>query len=156
MNLDHRTTPVNNPFLAGTGVAALNSVINHATGANLQYSQGFHTGTAFAVTSTNSRVSTTSPAAVFDPSVQSTLFVSFTQELLNGFGRLPNTRFIRIAKNSKKIADQVFTQQVITAVVQVENLYWELVFAREAVTVRSGSVELARTRSETIKLQLYV
>ena len=156
MNLDHRTTPVNNPFLAGTGVAALNSVINHATGANLQYSQGFHTGTAFAVTSTNSRVSTTSPAAVFDPSVQSTLFVSFTQELLNGFGRLPNTRFIRIAKNSKKIADQVFTQQVITSVVQVENLYWELVFAREDVKVKQRSVELAQKLYNDNKRQVEI
>ena len=156
MNLDHRTTPVNNPFLAGTGVAALNSVINHATGANLQYSQGFHTGTAFAVTSTNSRVSTTSPAAVFDPSVQSTLFVSFTQELLNGFGRLPNTRFIRIAKNSKKIADQVFTQQVITSVVQVENLYWELVFAREDVKVKHRSVELAQKLYNDNKRQVEI
>ena len=156
MNLDHRTTPVNNPFLAGTGVSALNSVINHTTGANLQYSQGFHTGTAFAVTSTNSRVSTTSPAAVFDPSVQSTLFVSFTQELLNGFGRLPNTRFIRIAKNSKKIADQVFTQQVITSVVQVENLYWELVFAREDVKVKHRSVELAQKLYNDNKRQVEI
>src|SRR3989449_3617663 len=144
MNLDHRTTPVNNPFLAGTRVAPLNSGINHPTGAKPQDSQGLHTRTAFAVTSTNSRVSTTSPAAVFDPSVQSTLFVSFTQELLNGFGRLANTRFIQIAKNSKKIADQVFTQQVITSVVQVENLYWELVFAREDVKVKQRSVELAQ------------
>ena len=156
MNLDHRTTPVNNPFLAGTGVSALNSVINHTTGANLQYSQGFHTGTAFAVTSANSRVSTTSPAAVFDPSVQSTLFVSFTQELLNGFGRLANTRFIRIAKNSKKIADQVFTQQVITSVVQVENLYWELVFAREDVKVKQRSVELAQKLYNDNKRQVEI
>src|SRR5712692_4717011 len=156
MNLDHRTTPVNNPFLAGTGVAALNSVINHTTGANLQYSQGFHTGTAFALTSANSRVSTTSPAAVFDPSVQSTLFVSFTQELLNGFGRLANTRFIQIAKNSKKIADQVFTQQVITSVVQVENLYWELVFAREDVKVKQRSVELAQKLYNDNKRQVEI
>ena len=156
MNLDHRTTPVNNPFLAGTGVSALNSVINHTTGANLQYSQGFHTGTAFAVTSANSRVSTTSPAAVFDPSVQSTLFVSFTQELLNGFGRLANTRFIQIAKNSKKIADQVFTQQVITSVVQVENLYWELVFAREDVKVKQRSVELAQKLYNDNKRQVEI
>ncbi len=156
MNLDHRTTPVNNPFLAGTGVFALSSVINHTTGANLQYSQGFHTGTAFAVTSANSRVSTTSPAAVFDPSVQSTLFVSFTQELLNGFGRLANTRFIQIAKNSKKIADQVFTQQVITSVVQVENLYWELVFAREDVKVKQRSVELAQKLYNDNKRQVEI
>ncbi len=143
LSLDHRATPVNNPFLAGTGVAALTSLVNHTAQANFQYSQGFHTGTAFAVAQNNSRVSTSSPAAVFNPSVQSTLFVSFSQQLLNGFGLLANTRFIRIAKNSKKIADLAFAQQVITTVTQVENFYWELVFAREDVKVKHRSVTLA-------------
>ncbi|MBI3670811.1 MAG: TolC family protein [Acidobacteria bacterium] len=143
LSLDHRATPINNPFLAGTGVAALTSLVNHTAQANFQYSQGFHTGTAFAVAQNNSRVSTSSPAVFFNPSVQSTLFVSFSQQLLNGFGLLANTRFIRIARNSKKIADLAFAQQVITTVTQVENLYWELVFAREDVKVKHRSVTLA-------------
>ncbi len=145
LSLDHRATPVNNPFLSGIGqpTGALVPLVNHTTQANFQYSQGFHTGTALAVTQNNTRASTSSPAALFNPSVQSTLFVSFTQQLLNGFGLLANTRFIRIAKNSKKIADLAFAQQVITTVTQVENLYWELVFAREDVKVKQRSVTLA-------------
>ncbi len=156
VTLDHRTSPVNNPFLSGTGIAALSSVINHTASANFQYSQGFHTGTAFAVTSNNSRVSTTSPASIFNPSVQSTMFVSFTQELLNGFGLLPNTRFIRIAKNSKKIADLAFAQQVITSVTTTENLYWELVFAREDVKVKQHSVGLAQKLYNDNKRQVEI
>ncbi len=142
LSLDHRNTPVNNPFTSGTGVA-LSSVTNHTNQANFGYSQGFHTGTAVGVTWNNSRVSTSSPAAIFNPSVQSTLFVSFTQQLLNGFGLLANTRFIRIAKISKKIADEAFQQQVITTVTNVQFLYWELVFAREDVKVKQRSVDLA-------------
>src|SRR5712692_2358555 len=141
-SVDHRNLPVNNPFTSGTG-SLLPNVVNHTVQGNLSYSQAFHTGTAFAVTSTNIRSSTSSFATRFNPAVQSTLFVSFTQQLLNGFGLLPNTRFIRIAKNNKKIADLSFAQQVITTVVQTENLYWELVFAREDVRVKGRSVALA-------------
>jgi len=153
--LDHRSIPVNNPFTSGTG-QLVPSVINHTVQGNLSYSQSFHTGTGFAVTSSNSRISTTSPAAFFNPAVQSTLFVSFTQQLLNGFGLLPNTRFIRIAKNNKKIADLTFTQQVITSVVQVQNLYWELVFAREDVKVKQRAVDVAEKLYEDNKRQVEI
>jgi len=156
-NLDHRTIPVNNPFLQGTGTETrLTDVVNHTTQMNMSFSQGFHTGTGFAVTQNNSRSRTSSPAAVFNPSVQSTLFVSVTQQLLNGFGLLPNTRFIRIAKNSKKIADWAFTQQVITTVTAVQNLYYELVFAREDVQVKQRSVELAQKLYNDNKRQVEI
>ncbi|HJY85214.1 MAG TPA: TolC family protein [Candidatus Acidoferrales bacterium] len=142
LSLDHRNTPVNNPFLSGTGTA-LPSVTNHTITGNFGYSQAFHTGTGMAVTWNNNRLSTTSPATLFNPAVNSALFVSFTQQLLNGFGLMPNTRFIRIAKNNKKIADYQFSQQVITSVVQVSNQYWELVFARADVQVQQRAVEVA-------------
>jgi len=143
MRLDHSRSPVNNPFLAGTGLAALSSLVNHTETVNMQYAQGFHTGTTLAVTSNNSRNSTSSPASLFNPSVSSSLSVSLTQQLLNGFGLLPNTRFILIAKNNRTIADFAFTQQVLTTVTQVENFYWELVFTREDLKVKQRSVDLA-------------
>jgi len=154
-SVDHRNIPVNNPFISGTG-SLLPNVVNHTIQSNFSYSQAFHTGTAFAVTSNNSRSTTTSPATRFNPAVQSTMFVSFTQELLNGFGLLPNTRFIRIAKNNKKIADLTFAQQVITSVVQAENLYWELVFAREDVKVKEHSVALAEKLYNDNKRQVEI
>jgi len=45
--------------------------------------------------------------------VQSSIFIGFQQQLLNGFGAV-NTRNIRIAKNNRKIADLAFAQQAIT------------------------------------------
>jgi len=143
LGTDHRKTPVNNPIQSGVGLTGAGALTSHTITGNVSYSQAFHTGTGLAVTWNNNRFSTTSPAALFNPSLNSTLFLSFTQQLLNGFGLLPNTRFIRIAKNNKKIADLSFAQQVITTVVQTENLYWELVFAREDVRVKGRSVALA-------------
>jgi outer membrane protein TolC len=155
LSWDRRSIPVNNPFLAGTGVG-LTALTNNTGLANFQYSQGFHTGTAYAISLSNTRASTTSPAAIFNPSVQSSLFFSFSQQLFNGFGFLANTRFIRIAKNSKKIADLTFSQQVITSVVQVENLYWELVFAREDVKVKQRSVQVAEKLYNDNKRQVEI
>jgi outer membrane protein len=147
-SLDQRTLPVNNPLTAGTGVgggAATNfaQLNTHTAIGDLQYSQGFHTGTAFSATFNNTRASTSSTQNFFDPSVTSNFIFVASQQLLNGFGLLPNEHFIRIAKLNKNIADQTFQQQVITSITAVGNAYWELVFARGNVDVALQQIELA-------------
>jgi outer membrane protein len=88
----------------------------------------------------NTRTSSTSQFQFFNPAVQSTFIIQFQQQLLNGFGLLPNTRFILEARNNRLLADATFGLQVITTVAQVENAYWELVFARENVKVQEAAV----------------
>ena len=150
---DRRSIPVNNPFLAGGAVTALT---NQTTDANFQYTQGFHTGTNMSITLNNRRQSTTSPQAFFSPSVNSSLFFGFSQPLLNGFGFLPNTRYLKIAKNDKKVADLTFSNQVILTVSQVQNLYWDLVFAREDVNVKERSLQLAEKLYNDNKRQVEI
>ncbi len=152
---DQRDVPINNPFLAGTGVI-VDSITNRTHRLNTSFSKGFKTGTGFGLTFNNSRQSTTSAGSFLNPSVSSSLFVSVSQQLLNGFGLLPNTRFIRIARNSKRAADLQFANQVITTVTQVQNLYWELVFAREDVNVKQRSVELAEKLYQDNKRQVEI
>ena len=61
---------------------------------------------------------------------------------------MPNTRFIRIAKNNREISDVAFRLQVITTVDQIENLYWNLVYAFENVRVQQIAREaVARMRA---------
>ncbi len=57
---------------------------------------------------------------------------------------LPNNRFIRIAKNDREITDVAFRLQVITTVDQIENMYWDLVFAYENVRVQKESLAFAQ------------
>ncbi|HXN21592.1 MAG TPA: TolC family protein [Candidatus Dormibacteraeota bacterium] len=154
--IDDRKIPVNNPFTAGTGVASLSALTIHTSQFNTQYQQGFVTGTGLGVGFNNTRNSTTSPAAIFNPSVQSSLSLSFSQQLLNGFGPFVNTRFIRIAKINRKIADFTFSQQAITTINQVENDYWELVFARENVKVRQEAVAVAEKLYSDNKRQVEI
>jgi outer membrane protein len=148
-SMDQRTIPVNNPLTAGTGISGPGTATNfsvlstHASIGNLQYAQGFHTGTAFSAAFNNTRASTSSTQNFFDPSVTSNFIFVANQQLLNGFGLLPNERNIRIAKLNKYLADQTFQQQVITSITAVANSYWELAFARGNVDVALHQIELA-------------
>jgi outer membrane protein len=147
--LDDRKIPVNNPLTAGTGVSGPGTATNfsvlstHATIGNLQYAQGFHTGTSFSAAFNNTRASTSSTQNFFDPSVTSNFILIANQQLLNGFGLLANERNIRIAKLNKYLADQTFDQQVMTSITAVANAYWELAFARGNVDVALHQIELA-------------
>lgn len=156
-SIDDRSVPVNNPLTSGTGtgLSALASLKIHTSTFNTQVSEGFHTGTTVFGTWDNTRSSSTSPANLFNPSVQSSIFVGFQQQLLNGFGKV-NTRNIRIAKNNRKIADLAFAQQAITTVTNTITAYWELVYARENVKVQQQAVTVAEKLYNDNKKQLEI
>lgn len=156
--IDDRNVPVNNPLTSGTGtgVSSLASLKLHTSTFNTQFSEGFHTGTTFFTVWDNTRSSSTSPANLFNPSVQSSIFVGFQQQLLNGFGTSVNTRNIRIAKNNRKIADLAFAQQAITTITNTITAYWELVYARENVKVQQQAVTVAEKLYNDNKKQLEI
>src|SRR5690349_40435 len=158
LTVDDRNVPVNNPLTSGTGtgLSSLARLTLHTSTFNTQFSQGLHTGTTFFAAWDNTRSSSTSAANLFNPSVQSSIFVGFQQQLLNGFGTAVNTRNIRIAKNNRKIADWAFTQQAITTVTNTIAAYWELVFARENVKVQQQAVTVAEKLSNDNKKQLEI
>src|ERR1700682_2686108 len=153
---DYRTSPVNNPFLSGTGNANVFGLVSHTATYNLGVAQGFWTGTSAQVAFDNSRSSSNSPQNLFNPAVQSSLFLAVSQQLLNGFGILPNTRNIRIAKNNKKIADLQFELQAITTVTSTITAYWELVYARENVKVQQQAVSVSEKLYNDNKKQLEI
>lgn len=155
MSWQRGSNPINNPILAGS-VVALPVITSYNAQANMAISQGFHTGTSYAITWNNTRQSTTSPGAIVNPSVQSTLIFGFSQPLLNGFGFTSNMRFIRIARNNKRIADLTFANQLIVTVSEVQNLYWDLVFALEDVKVKMRSVGLAEKLYSDNKRQVEI
>jgi len=161
LSMDNRTIPVNNPLTAGVGggggtatnFATFNS---HTAIGNIQYAQGFHTGTSFSAAFNNTRNSSSSPVIFFNPSVTSNFIFAANQELLNGFGRLANERNIRIAKLNKNLADQTFQEQVITSITAVSNAYWELAFARGNVDVAQHQIELANKLYSDNKKQVEI
>jgi outer membrane protein TolC len=100
----------------------------------------------------NTRVVSNQPTVSLSPQLNSNFKFELTQHLLQGFGFLPNTRFIRIANNNRIIADTAFRLQVITTVDQIENIYWDLVFAYENLRVQQDALAFAqKTLSDTQK-----
>jgi outer membrane protein len=157
--LESAITPINNPIFAGltTQIASPVGLSDHIATANFGYSQGFWTGTQAQVTFNNSRTSTNFGSFdLFNPYEQSTLTVQITQPLLNGLGRIANDRFIIEAKNTVKVGESQFAQQVIATVTQVATDYWELVFARENVKVEQVAVAADQQLYNNNKKQLEI
>lgn len=125
----------------------------NTTTANFSYLQGFHWGTNLSVGFNNSRVAVgNAPFQVLSPQLNSNFHFQLTQHLLQGFGFAPNTRFIRIAKNNRELSDVAFRLQIITTVDQIENMYWDLVYAYENLRVKQESLAFSqKTFSDTKK-----
>ena len=147
---------VNNPLTSGTGAAAVSTLGVHNSVFNSAFSQGFSTGTTLNVFWDNTRSSSTSAFNLFDPSVQSSIGVSFSQQLLQGVGRDVTRRNILIAENNRKIADLAFAQQAITTVTNTITAYWELVYARQNVQVQQQAVTVSNKLYNDNKKQLEI
>jgi len=120
--------------------------------ANFAYNQGFSWGTNLQVGFSNARVTSNVPFNTYSPVINSSLRLQLTQHLLQGAGLPANTRFIRIAKNNRELTDVAFRLQIIDSVDQIENIYWDLVFAYENARVQNESLAFAqKTLSDTKK-----
>ena len=152
-------TPIANPFISGLGATGntttAQSLFSHAAIYNTSYSQNFVTGSNLTVAWDNTRASSTA-ANFFNPYVQSSLSISFQQQLLNGAGRYVNRRNILITENNRKIADLQFAQQAITTITNTVTAYWELVYARENVKVQEQAVKVSEKLYSDNKKQLEI
>src|ERR1017187_490583 len=136
LQLDRFRNLCSNPF-------CVVSDTNTAT-ANFAYTQGFQWGTNLAVGFNNNRVTSGSLLTSLSPALNSNFRAQITQHLLQGFGFAPNTRFIQIAKNNREISDVAFRWQITNTVDQIENMYWDLVFAYENVRVQQEQLTFAQ------------
>jgi len=136
---EHAATPQTNFFFSG-GVP---TTVQNTNTYNFGYSQAFATGTLANITFNNNRITTNVPYNLVNPQIGSNFRFQLTQHLLQGFGFDPNLRWIRIARNTRENEDVVFRQQIIATVSQIENIYWDLVTAYEAVRVNERALQYA-------------
>ncbi|MFZ1132834.1 MAG: TolC family protein [Terriglobales bacterium] len=120
------------------------SPVNTTTG-NFSYQQGFQWGTNLSVGFNNQRLAVAdAPFQPLSPQLNSSFNFRLTQHLLQGFGFAANTRYIQIAKNDREISDVAFRLQITTTVDQIENMYWDLVYAYENVRVQKEQLAFAQ------------
>jgi outer membrane protein TolC len=132
----HLTTPQPNSFMTGTS-----SLVTENTQGGLSLQQGFLSGGELVLAFDNLSQSLNNRRYDLNPLISSSLGLTFTQPLLRGFGADLNSRFIRIARNNRKVTDLVFQQQVINTSAAVIRLFWDLVAYREETAVKRQALE---------------
>jgi outer membrane protein len=137
-SVDRTTAPLNTIQVSG-----IPTVTTATTALQARYSQAFTTGTSFSVSFNNQRQSSTQRFLLYNPNIVSSFSFSFTQQILNGFGRAVNRRFLDVAENGRKITHEAYRQQVITTLAQAQSLYWDLAAARDNVRVAEKFLEVA-------------
>ena len=147
----HQSAPQNS--VLNYGVNSLNSSnIN----SNFTWQQGFATGTQFNIGYISTRSSSNSTRTFYNPYTTAGLGINITQPLLQGFSSAVNRRFITIAKNNERIADNIFRQQLIDTVAGVIRLYWDLVSLTEDVKVKREELTAAQKLFEDNQSQVEV
>lgn len=151
VNLSHTTSPQTSTFLTGT-----TSLINQQKSANFSVTQGFLTGGQGVLSFSNSFLNQNSFQNQINPSAATSLDLTISQHLLQGFGFAVNNRNIRIARNELPISDIVFKEQVISTVSSIISLYWQLVSFNENVAFAKQNLALSQKTYEDNKKQVEI
>jgi len=146
-SIDTETSPLNSTRVSGVATPT-----SHTTAFQMFYSQAFPTGTSFSLNWNIQRGSTTELNQRFNPSFSGRLNFAINQRLMNGFGYSVTKRFERVAENNSRLSREAFRQQAILALTNAQNLYWDLVAAREQVRAAEQTLMVAeRLRDENAK-----
>ncbi|MGE5647179.1 MAG: TolC family protein [Acidobacteriota bacterium] len=147
----HATSPQSNSFTTGT-----NALVTRNDGYFTGISKGFLTGTNVNLNWQNTVTTSNAGVIDFNPFQNASLNLQVTQRLLQGFGLAVNNRNIRVAKNSLKVNDLVFKQQVIQTVADVVRAYWDLVSFNENARVKQQALQVAQRLYEDNKKQVEI
>jgi outer membrane protein len=134
----------------------LNSLYTNTSTYNFIYQQGFGTGTLLNIGFNNTRVTTNNPFVDYSPALTTGFTATVTQHLLQGFGPGIQDRFILEAKNTRRITDSSFRQQLLYTVNQVENIYWGLVSAYEDEQAKERQLAQSTQLTEDNRKQLQI
>jgi outer membrane protein len=130
------------PAITQTQGAAVLDTLSQTT--TFGYSQTFQTGTNFQTSFNAGKLSTNNSLSLVNPSIATDLQFTVTQPLLRNFGFFPNRAPILIAQRNLHQARSVFQGEVSDIILQTVGNYWNVVLARESLTVQRKSLEEAQ------------
>ena len=145
---DRSVVPLNRPVFGFGGVTQGGDPDNfdqNDTKVSLGITQKLYSGGTYDMTLDTDRNSVAGPSSfLFNPSYTANFLVNFTQPLLRDYGVKVNQAAIHIAQNAVQVEHYTFVNQVLDVIVQVEDAYWELVFARENEEVFRAALTAAK------------
>jgi outer membrane protein TolC len=106
-------------------------------------------GGAYQLDFSSTRLTTDNQNVTLNPQFPTALTFTYIQPLLRGLRFDNNRRTIEIAKKNLSLTDAQFRQRVIEVISQVEQAYWDLVFALRNLQVQIEAVKQARTQVES-------
>ncbi len=101
-------------------------------------------GQTFSLSFTNTRASTNSKYSFFNPTYSSNFSFYTSLPLLKGFGYTNTNATILKAKLNREAANYTFRKMVRNSLIDVENAYWNLVYATEQYKVTQKALKLAK------------
>lgn len=93
---------------------------------------------------------------VYNPYYRGSLSFDFTQPLLRNFGPMISLKEIHIAQNASDVSRSQFKSTLMDTVFQVEQAYWDLVYAIENLKVQQQSLQLGRDLLVRTKKEIQV
>jgi outer membrane protein TolC len=148
-SIEHATVPQVNQVTSGTPSLTTNTTI-----VNASYLQAFPTGTAIEFDFDNARQTLNSINSTLNPSLTAYWRFLIQQPLLAGFGFAPNLRYLRLARDNRKVSEISFKAQVIATATQIQDIYWDLVNAYQDEQVKERSLAFAEKSLEDQQKQL--
>ena len=136
---EDRKTPTSSSLQGVNGLLAERVFTQNA---GLRWKTPFE-GAAIGLDFNNNRQSTNSPFAGLTPFYNSQMVLSYTQPLWRNRIIDRDRNEIRIRRKTLDISELDFRVRVIDVVTRVEQAYWDLVAARQDVTVTHDAVDLA-------------
>jgi HAE1 family hydrophobic/amphiphilic exporter-1 len=143
---ESRTTPTSSTIAGG-----LNGSVTQKDVTGAVRFGGFSpwAGGSYQLDFSSTRLQTNNQNVVLNPQYPAALTLTYAQPLLRGLRFDQNRRAIEIAKKNLSLTDAQFRQRAIETITQVEQAYWDLVFALRNLQVQIDAVKQARTQVES-------
>ena len=106
-------------------------------------------GGSYTADFSSARTTTNNQNALLNPQFPGALNLTYVQPLWRGLRFDNNRRNIEIAKKNLSLTDAQFRGRAIEVIAQVEQAYWNLVFALRNLQVQIDAVKQARTQLES-------
>jgi HAE1 family hydrophobic/amphiphilic exporter-1 len=152
--IDKRITPTQNIF-AGGGNSGQVSTTTLSFDPTL--TKSFSTGGGdYQLSFSNSRTKTSAGNSTLNPYYSSNLALTFTQPLWRDRSIDNNRRQIRIQKKRLEQSDADFRLRTISIISQVQQAYWELVFALRDQQNQLANLNLSRESLRQVEAQIAV
>jgi HAE1 family hydrophobic/amphiphilic exporter-1 len=143
---ESRTTPTSSTIAGG-----LNGSVTQTDMTGAVRFGGFSpwAGGSYQLDFSSTRLTTNNQNVTLNPQFPAALTLTYTQPLLRGLRFDNNRRQIEIASKNLSLTDAQFRQRAIDVISQVQQSYWDLVFALRNLQVQIDAVRQARTQLES-------